>query len=193
MKPFNSKLFAMAFAAMALLASPAPAALAQTAQPAVIGVLDLQRILHDSKAAQSANAALEKQQKIYEGQLGQQQNSLQVADQQLRQQAQSGTLGATDLQRKQTDLQQKYEALKQTAATRRKQLSDMEEGALNQVLAALRQIVSDIAKARGMNLVIDKGVVKLSAPSFDATNDITQEALLKLNAKLSSIRLTTPK
>jgi outer membrane protein len=181
--------------ALLMAAGISPMALAQAAvaQPAVIGVLDVQRILHDSKAALSANAALEKQKGIYESQLSQQQQALQAAGQQLQQQEQTGTLGVQDVQKKRLELQQKYEALKQVAAMRRKQLGDMEEGAATQVLAALHQIVSEIAKARGMNLVIDKQAVRLSATSFDATNDITQEALLKLNARLPSVKVTAPK
>jgi outer membrane protein len=194
-RAYAPKFLAAALAALAIVLGVAPLAHAQaaTAQPAIIGMLDVARILHESKAAQSANVALDRQRTIYESQLSQQQNAIQAAGQQLQQQEQSGALGTQDVQKKRLDLQQRFEALKKEAATRRKQLGDMEEVAAGQVLAALRQIVGEIAKTRGMNLVIDKAAVKASAPSFEATNDITQEALLKLNARLPSIKLTAPK
>jgi Skp family chaperone for outer membrane proteins len=195
MQAMAARLLAATLTAFAIFVGASPLAHAQAAaaQPAIIGILDVQRIVHDCSATQSAKVVLEKERSIFESQLNQQQNALQTAGQQLQQQQQSGALGLQDAQKRRVELQQKYEALKATAATRQKQLATMEDSALTQVLTALRQIVGEIAKARGMNLVIDKAAVKASTPAFDATNDITQEALLKLNARLPSIKVAVPK
>jgi len=156
------------------------------AQPVVMGVIDIQYILTNAKAAKGVKAALEKQAAAYQAELAQQENAIRSADQQLQQQR--ATLSQQDFDAKKAALGQQVEALRQKAAARNKQLQQMENGAMTQVEQALLQTTADIAKARGLTMVLNKAMVVLNVQSYD----ITKEALQKLDAKIASVKLPAP-
>jgi len=156
------------------------------AQPVVMGVIDIQYILNNAKASKGVKAALEKQAAAYQAELAQQENAIRSADQQLQQQR--ATLSQQDFDAKKAALGQQVEALRQKAATRNKQLQQMENGAMTQVEQALLQTTADIAKARGLTMVLNKAMVVLNVASYD----ITKEALQKLDAKIASVKLPAP-
>lgn len=156
------------------------------AQPVVMGVIDIQYILTNAKAAKGVKAALEKQAAAYQAELAQQENAIRSADQQLQQQR--ATLSQQDFDAKKAALGQQVEALRQKAAARNKQLQQMENGAMTQVEQALLQTTADIAKARGLTMVLNKAMVVLNVASYD----ITKEALQKLDAKIASVKLPAP-
>jgi Skp family chaperone for outer membrane proteins len=172
-------------AASGSYAQTTPAAPAAT-QPVVMGVIDIQYILANAKAAKGVKSALEKQAAAFQAELAQQENSIRAADQQLQQQR--ATLSQKDFDAKKTALGQQVETLRQKAATRNKQLQQMENGAMTQVEQALLQTCADIAKARGLTMVLNKAMVVLNVASYD----ITKEALQKLDAKLASVKLPPP-
>ena len=180
--------------ALALLSAISAATFAQTTptttpsatQPVVMGVMDVQFVLSNAKAAKGVRAALEKQAAAFQAELAQQENSIRAADQQLQQQR--TTLAPQDYEAKRVDLGHKVEALRQKAASRNKQLQQMENGAMTQVEQALLQTTADIAKARGLTMVLNKAMVVLNVASYD----ITKEALQRLDARLSSVKLPPP-
>src|ERR1019366_4283218 len=100
------------------------------------------------------SAAVEKQAATYQAELAQQENAIRTADQQLQQQR--AALTSQDYEAKKAELGQKVEALRQKAASRNKQLQQMDNGAMTQVEQALFQTTADIAKARGLTLVLNK-------------------------------------
>jgi Skp family chaperone for outer membrane proteins len=187
-----------AMMALALLSAISAAAFAQTtptttpvttpgaAQPVVMGVMDVQFVLSNAKAAKGVRAALEKQAAAFQAELAQQENTIRAADQQLQQQR--TTLAPQDYEAKRMDLGHKVEALRQKAASRNKQLQQMENGAMTQVEQALLQTTADIAKARGLTMVLNKAMVVLNVTSYD----ITKEALQRLDARISSVKLPPP-
>jgi Skp family chaperone for outer membrane proteins len=162
----------------------APAA--PSGQPVIMGVIDIQYILSNAKAAKGVKAALEKQAAAYQAELAQQENAIRTADQQLQQQR--ATLSQQDFDAKKAALGQQVEALRQKAATRNKQLQQMENGAMTQVEQALLQTTAEIAKAKGLTMVLNKAMVVLNVQSYD----ITKEALQKLDAKIASVKLPAP-
>jgi outer membrane protein len=179
--------------AAGLVIAAGPAGIAQTvpaapvaAQPVVMGVIDIQYILTNAKAAKGVKAALEKQAAAYQAELAQQENAIRSADQQLQQQR--ATLSQQDFDAKKAALGQQVEALRQKAAARNKQLQQMENGAMTQVEQALLQTTADIAKARGLTMVLNKAMVVLNVASYD----ITKEALQKLDARIASVKLPAP-
>jgi Skp family chaperone for outer membrane proteins len=171
---FSAAVFAQSAAA------PAPG------QPVVIGVLDVQYILANAKAAKGVRAALEKQAAAFQAELAQQENAIRAADQQLQQQR--ATMTPQDYDAKRGELGQKVEALRQKAASRNKQLQQMDTGAMSQIQQALSQTTADIAKQRGFTMVLNKAVVVTSISTYD----ITKEALQQLDARLASVKLPPP-
>ena len=184
--------FAAALAAVLILTA-ATAANSQTTpastvagQPVVIGVMNVEYVLASAKATKSVKAALEKQAAGYQAELSQQENAIRAADQQLQQQR--ATLSQQDFEAKKTQIGQQVEALRQKAAQRSKQLQQMEGGAMNQIGQALVLVAADIAKAHGLTMVLNKSVVVWSVASYD----VTKEALAKLDAKLTTVKLPAP-
>jgi outer membrane protein len=165
-------------------ATAAPAAVANV--PPVVAVMDLQYILANAKATRGIRAALEKQAAAFQTEFAQQENAIRAQGQQLEQQRQ--TLSQQDFASKKAAFDQQVEVLRQKAATRNKQLQQMENGAMSQVEQALGEVTAEIAKARGLTMVLNKAAVVLNLPSYD----ITKEVLGKLDTKLSSVKLPAP-
>ena len=179
--------------ALSLLSIVPTASLAQTvpaapaaSQPLSVAVMDVQYILSNAKASKSVHAAVEKQAAAYQAELAQQENAIRAADQQLQQQR--AALSPKDYDAKRADLGQKVEALRQKAASRNKQLQQMDAGAMTQVEQVLLQVTADIAKARGLTMVLNKAMVVLNAQNYD----ITKEALQMLDTRLTTVKLPPP-
>lgn len=154
--------------------------------PLVLAVLDIQQIMQSSKAAKALKAAMDKQTAAYQAELAQQENALRNAEQQLMQQR--AALPADQFEQKHNALAQKEDALRQTSDKRRQQLQEMYYGGITQIEQVLRQVTAEIAKARGITLVVTKSSVLLNATSYE----ITAEALQKVDARLPTVKLSAP-
>ena len=126
---------------------------------------------------------------IVQAELAKQENTLAAEGQQLEQQRAAGKMSAEDFQKKSQQFQEKVAALRQTAMSRRQQLQQMQVGAQSQVVTALNATVAEVAKARGVSLVLIKGAVLYNLPAFD----ITPEVLQKLDARLPVVKLSATK
>ena len=126
---------------------------------------------------------------IVQAELAKQENALAAEGQQLEQQRAAGKMSAEDFQKKSQQFQEKVAALRQTAMSRRQQLQQMQVGAQSQVVTALNATVAEVAKARGVSLVLIKGAVLYNLPAFD----ITPEVLQKLDARLPVVKLSATK
>ncbi len=180
-------LLALPMAGQAQTTSNVPAAPAVSPSlPPIVGVIDVQYVLSNAKASKGVKAALEKQASAFQTELAQLENSIRAQGQQLEQQR--ATLSQQDFATKKAAFDQQVESLRQKAATRNKQLQQMENGAMTQVEQALVQVTAEIAKARGLTLIINKAAVVLNVAGYD----ITKEAMQKLDARLASVKLPAP-
>lgn len=167
--------------AASMLPLPRPA-LAQTAQvPLVVAVLDVNFILRESSAAKAVRDQVDKQRDAYQADLVQQENALRETDKQLAQQR--ATLSQEEFAKRRNELNQKIDLLRQESDKRKQQLEKAFNTGMQQVTKALEGVLADIAKQRGLTLVLNKAMVPLSANNLD----ITQEALKALNAKLPTV------
>ena len=69
---------------------------------------------------------------------------------------------------------------------RRRELDNMAAAALNEVKAALIEIVTSIAEERGFNLVLPSSEVLF----FSRSLDLTEEVLAKLDDRLPQVQLS---
>src|SRR5262249_51277892 len=174
--------------ATALIACGFPALAQQkSAGPLVVAIVDVQKILEESKAARTVQAALDKQRSAYQADISKQENALRSADQDLvRQRA---TLSADALDKKRQELEQQAAALRRDVQTKRQQLDRMFQASMDQIRSSLLQVIDEIAAERGATLVLSKTTVLLSANDYD----ITAEALKRLNSKLPTVAVEVPK
>ncbi len=158
-------------------------AVGQSQPPIVVGVVDWDAIMRDSKAAKGIKAALDKQKAAFEADIGKQEKTLRDAEQKLG--AQRASLAEEEFKAKVQDLDKQARALRQSIQQKQNQLQDSFRKSMDQVRETLLQVVADIAKARKLTLVLNKSDVVLSHNDYD----FTKEAMGKLDAKLPAVSL----
>ena len=163
-------------------------ALAQQKGPEVIlAIVDVQKILEDSKASKTVEAGLEKQRTSFQNDISQQENNLRTADQDLARQR--ANLSPEDYEKKRQDLEQKAATLRRDVQAKRQQLDRMFQTSMNTIRTTLLQIIDEIAAERKATLVLSKNQILLAAKEYD----ITEEAMKRLNAKLPTLSVELPK
>jgi len=163
--------------------APADALAQQNPVPLVIAVLDVNLLLRDSSAAKAVRDQVDKQRDAYQADLVQQENKLREIDKQLAQQRAS--LSQDEFNKRRDDLNKQIDALRAESDKRKQQLEKAFNTGMQQVTKVLEGVLADIAKQRGLTLVLNKAMVPLSNNSLD----ITQEALKALNTKLPTVNV----
>jgi outer membrane protein len=161
---------------------------AQPASPAaVVLIVDVQKILEESKAAKTVQTAVDKQRAAYQNDISKQENALRTSDQDLLRQR--ATMTAEDFEKKRQELDKQAGTLRRDVQTKRQQLDRMFQTSMNKVRTTLLQVIDEIANERKATLVLTKSQVLLAAKEYD----ITDEALKRLNAKLPTVAVEVPK
>jgi outer membrane protein len=166
-----------------LCAAHSGPAAAQQAAPVVIGIVDVEQIMQDSKAAKSIRAQFDQQKKAFEAEVIKQRKLFNDAKQKLG--AQQSTMTQADFQKKVDDLSKQGAQIEKNLTQRQNQLEDSVTRSRNQVFDAMRLVAADVAKDRGLTLVIQKGATLV----YDASTEITDDVLKRLDAKLPSVKL----
>jgi Skp family chaperone for outer membrane proteins len=162
-------------------------AAAQQPPQMVIVIVDVQKIMEESKASKTVQAALEKQRTAFQNDISQQENTLRTANQDLSRQR--ATLSTEDFDKKQQELEQKAATLRRDVQTKRMQLDRMAQTSMNTIRTALIQVIDEIAAERKATLVLAKHQILLASKEYE----ITEEAMKRLNAKLPTVTVELPK
>ena len=180
----RSLLIAATVAVQALWAADStPACAQQQSVPVVVGVVNADMILQDSKAGKNLKVQADQQQKAIKAEYDKQQKLFDDAARKLV--AQKDTLSADDLRKKKEDLRRQGEQQTKALNDRQRVLDRGVAKGQEQIVQALVEVVKDVAKAHGLTLVVSKA----ATPYLDPSYDISQEVLQKLNAKLPSVKL----
>jgi Skp family chaperone for outer membrane proteins len=154
----------------AAIAQQQPAAAAAQPAPIVIGIIDDQAVMQNSKAGKALQTDLGKQYAAFKAEISQQETALRNQAQQLQQQ--QASLSAEAFQKKRQELDQQVELYRKNAQNHKDQLDRASAAGLKQLRDALGKVAAEIASARGMSLVLFRSSVALSAPTFDITPDV---------------------
>ncbi|RJF91105.1 OmpH family outer membrane protein [Sphingomonas cavernae] len=178
-------------AALSALAIATPfAAQAQKLNPAVIAVVNNERVFTECTACKAAQAQLQTQ-------LQQIEQRAQQLGQPLQTEAQSLEAAVKALNGKQPDaaMQQRATAFQQKQGAAQKEISDRQQTfqrnrafVAQQIQAKLNPIVQQVMTARGATVALDTQATLASAASIDVTNDV----LAQLNQQLPSVSTTAP-
>ena len=147
----------------------------------VAAVIDYQRILLDSAASKSIAEQMDVRRKSFQDEISKEEQRLHEAERALAKQASILSDEAREAKRK--EFEGELAGLRELATERRKQLEDVSAEAVNEVKAALIEIVTGIAEERGFNLVLPSSQVLFFARQID----LTEEVLSKLDARLSEV------
>jgi Skp family chaperone for outer membrane proteins len=183
---------ALAAAGPALAQTTAPAQPAQPAAgavpadqiPVIVGVLDTQAILNTSAAGKLLNTQWNAAMKSMNDDMAKKEDGLRAQAQQLEA-ARGNNPPSADYLAKRKALEQQ-DLQYQQAFTKNRQAWDARlNKARDSIANAARKAMQDIAKQRGLTLILDRAAVPYSPSPWN----ITDEVLTRLNKALPSVKL----
>jgi Skp family chaperone for outer membrane proteins len=180
-------LISAAFAAAVLAPS---AARAQSIPPAVVAVVDLDRVTSECNACRTASAALKGQVSSFESHRGTLASSLQTEQKSIQTSidALKGKEPDAALQARVKAFQAKAQSSEQELAGQQAQIQRNQQYIQKQIQDKLAPIYQQVMQRRGANLLVEVGTTLATAQSVDVTNDV----LSSLNSVLPSLITTAP-
>lgn len=166
--------------------APQGQARAQGGAAPIIIVIDTPRIQRESLAVRSIQEQIGAQRTAYQNELKEKEKALREKDQELMRQ--STILSAEVFAQKKRDLEEQVAALQREIQEKRRALDKVYVEGMKEVQAVLTDITREIAESRKADLVLQRATLVWVRPEME----ITEEALEKLNASLSSVTLPAP-
>jgi outer membrane protein len=163
-------------------ASPAPPA--ASPQPLNVMVVDIQTLLRKSKAAGMVRQQLEQKRAEYAKEVSTQNEALRHDSEALQQQASS--LSPDALNQKKQEFQQKRSEFDKNVQSKRQALERSEAEASEKIQTVIRDIVTEIATEKNVNLVFQSTQLVILSPSFNVTDTVLQ----KLDERLPSLTVS---
>ncbi|SNB67978.1 periplasmic chaperone for outer membrane proteins Skp [Arboricoccus pini] len=149
----------------------------------VAAVVDFQRLMSDAKAAKDINDQVEARRKSYLDELSAEEQHLYDTDKEIARQR--SVLAPEVYTQKRRDFEQRVQQAQRLSQERRQQLEAVRARALGTVRQAVIEVVDELAKQRGFNLVLPSSTVLLFAPDLD----LTQDVLAILDKKLPHVEV----
>lgn len=164
--------------------TPPPAASASPAtapMPLTVLVVDVQALLQNSKAAKMVRGQIEQKRNEYTKEISHEEETLRAERDSL--QRQQASMSADVLNQKGREFQQKVNDLERNVQGKRQALEKSNGEALSKIQEQMLKIISDIAKDRKVNLVLQRADLIL----FDQSFDVTDEVLQKLDEQMPTL------
>ncbi len=159
---------------------------AEAERPPRIGVIDIQAVLRESVALKALAEQIQADRQASEQTMLKREEELRAADVDLAQRRAS--LSEDQYVQERSSLEAEGVALQQEMRAERRRLDQLFSQGLAQVQQILLVIVQEITKERDLDFVLAKPIVVIVKPQFD----LTDEALKRLNARLTAISSQTP-
>ncbi len=150
-----------------------------------LGVIDLNLILAESKAAKKASEEIEKVALKIEEDIKKSEENL-IAEQNELVESQA-VMSPESFESKMNDFQKKVENFNISRQEKLSSLDKMIADARLKVLDALEPILEEITEEEGVTIVLDKSIILLNNEKMD----LTKKVLKKLNKELPSINILT--
>ncbi len=177
-------LFAVISVSPVHASQPAAAANGTAAFPAaVMAVVDLERIMKESTAGKSVREQLDSRRTTYQQQVAADERKLRDAEQALIKER--ATLNAEQFDTKRREFETQARAAQQRVQERARALDAAFSEALGTIKQNVAQIVAELAKARSVNVVVDKSQVIVVESSLDLTTAVLEQ----LNRKLARVEV----
>tara|TARA_R110002072_G_scaffold94912_7_gene209348 strand:- start:4226 stop:4819 length:594 start_codon:yes stop_codon:yes gene_type:complete len=159
-----------------------------------IGVVDVQKVLRDSKAAKSIRPEFEKMRKAFQKQVSEQEQRLRQAEQELSRQR--AILAPEAFSQKRRAFSEEARKAQSSVQERRRQLDRAFNDTKNEILKNLVVVAQEVAEAKKLNMLLEKRFVFLSAKTMDVTNEVIarlDKRLPKLAVKMGKANQGTGK
>lgn len=164
--------------------TPAPGA---ELKAPVIAVIDVQKIMQESNASKGITKSFESLRDSYQKEISALEEKLRKNEDELRKQ--QTVLSPEALATKRRDFEKQVADVQKTVQTRKRAL----ETSLNEAMAVVHktmvEVVADISRERGANLVLARQQFVL----VDTQLDVTDMVMERVNKKLPQVALNVPK
>jgi len=161
-----------ALALSLLLALPGFPAAGDPLPPAVVAVVDYQRVLREAKAARSIRHQLEERRAAFEREVREEQARLVEKERELARQRPLLSPEAYAERRK--AFEEEAARVQRLVQERRAALDRAASEAYARVRDAVVRVVSELAEEKGFNLVLPSSAVLLFAPELDLTGAVLE-------------------
>lgn len=182
---------ALIVAAMLPVSTPA---LAQDAPAPAIGIVDVQKIMRDSKASQSIRPTIDRIRKDFQKQVSVQEQRLRQAEQELSRQR--AILAPEAFAQKRRTFSEQARDAQASVQKQRRELDRAFNDTKNEILKNLIVVAQQVATDKKLNILIEKRFVFISAKKLDVTDEIIKrldKRLPKVAIDLSKIGKGAPK
>lgn len=159
-------------------------------QHLTVMVVDIQRLLQDSKAAKMVRNQIEQKRLQYTREISHQEQALRAERDAL--QREQTKLSPQLLNQRGRAFQAKVNALDHSVQEKRQALEKSNSAALAKIQQTILQIIADIAKERKANLVLPRSDLVLFDKKFEVTDEVLQQLDQKLPALSVSFQTPAP-
>ncbi|MCI5050444.1 MAG: OmpH family outer membrane protein [Rickettsiales bacterium] len=170
--------FVLTLCMSALVMAPAISHAATT-----VAVVNIQKIMQKSKAAQTVREQVKSKQASFQAELDKKEKELQKEDQDLAKQR--SVLSPEAFEKKYKDFRKKAAEAQKAVRTKRAKLDKGFTQALADIQKTVTDIVESISKAKSIDIAISGSQVLYASP----TTDITDEVLAELDKKLPNVKV----
>jgi Skp family chaperone for outer membrane proteins len=162
------------------------AAAVEQQAPALVAIVDIQRILTEAAASKSIREQVESYRSTYLAELTLEEDRLREEEQKLTRQR--AILSADVLAERERAFRTRVAEIQQRAQTISRRLDNSINSAMNQVRRAMLPIFADLTRERGINLIVAKSQILFAVRSLE----VTDEVLLRLDAVLPDVVVADP-
>ncbi|MFQ3595379.1 MAG: OmpH family outer membrane protein [Sphingomonadaceae bacterium] len=176
-----------ALVAAFLVAAPA-AVSAQQLSPAVIVLVDLDRVVNESAAGKAAATELQARANALNTRRNTLATQLQADVQAIQQGQQNNTLVGAQLEQRLKAFQEKEEAANQELARGQEELGRAQNYVVQQINNAAQPIITQIMRERGAQIALNERATLQHSNALNVTNDV----IARLNSALPKVSTTPP-
>ena len=148
-----------------------------------IGIIDINRVLTESKASKDASIQIEKIQKTVEEKANDKDLSIIAEREKLIEQ--QSVMAPEAFEVKVADFEKKVQSHQLERQDEFRKLDKMVQDARSEILELVKPILKDYSNELGITIILEKNSVILSADSMD----MTDEVIKRLNKKLPKIKV----
>lgn len=170
-------------AALAATEAAKPAANQTTGTTSLIAVLDVNKILSDSKAAKALNEQMEKLRVKYETEISKKEEALRAEEKQLTEQ--QTKMKEADLEKRKKAFEASVADLQKSVMVQQNQLNQGGQEAMDKIRESVLKISKDIAATKGYKYVQPAAAFL----HFDPADDITTETITRLDKDLPEVKV----
>lgn len=173
-------------AAILLATALTDSVMAQSHPSSVVAVMDSPMILRESKAGKSVAKQIKTFVEKFQGVVKREEEVLRARQQELRKQ--SAILEPDVVEQRRLELQKSFNDAQRMVQDRRLSIDKTRQQALEVIKGQILEIIEELQKERGFNLVLDRSSYSWALPELDITNDI----ISRLDKRLPSVKVASP-